>query len=592
MSIYKEAEIAMEFLQDEVIPPSEFEVHVAPDLQSAEDLLTWVEADSTLGKQDRINQMSAIRALAKVQGIPMGAIPLDEANLFRCYGAIRADRSMTKLRRSNIITLLNRVLKRAGLIKVGSRRMGKTTLSWVKLIDLLPHKEDQRGLSTFAKFCSEKGIDPEQVTREVWEDFASETLTRSTFRRPRATVRRVIAASNRARAARHDWPLPEFSKLKSPRLMSIPKDELPPSFWADLDAYVERSSTPTTDIFDDTSPAQLSPNTLRRYRDVAWRTASAQVHAGRPAAEIVSLSALMDEEWLKRAMRWLHARAGNKFLKDHLNTAATWVSFADNYVRPPKPVRDALRRIMKTIDTALGKPEFSRKNIERLDQFTDQATVNDLLLLPYRIFDEISRKKEITVEDATDMMAAVAIELLLTTMIRRKNLARADLKANFWPSKPRPDGRWAFRVEGKDVKNLKPLDFPLMPSTTRLIQFYLKRCWPVLQKEPGSKLFLRKNGKLKGSEGVAHLVRRVVRQRLDLDVNVHLFRHIGAMLYLDEHPGNLEVVRVMLGHGSTKTTQQFYARMKATRAIELFTKTVLGERDALIAKLKLGKRGL
>ena len=373
--------------------------------------------------------------------------------------------------------------------------------------------------------------------------------------------------------------------------MSIPKDDLPPSFWADLDTYVERSSTPTTDIFDDTRPVQLSPDTLRRYRDVAWRTASAQVHAGRPAAEIVSLSALMDEEWLKMAMRWLHTRAGNRFLKDHLNTAATWVSFADNYVRPPKPIRDALRKIMKTIDTALGKPEFSKKNIERLDQFTDQGTVNDLLLLPYRIFDEVRRKKEITVEDATEMMAAVAIELLLTTMIRRKNLAHADLKANFWPSKPRPDGRWAFRVEGKDVKNLKPLDFPLPPSTARLIQFYLKRCWPLLQKEPGTKLFLRKNGKLKGSEGIAHLVRRVVRQRLDLDVNVHLFRHIGAMLYLDEHPGNLEVVRVMLGHGSTTTTQQFYARMKATRAIELFTRTVLGERDALIGKLKLGKRG-
>jgi hypothetical protein len=240
------------------------------------------------------------------------------------------------------------------------------------------------------------------------------------------------------------------------------------------------------------------------------------VHAGRPAAEIVSLSALMDEEWLRRAMRWLHARAGNRFLKDHLNTAATWVSFADNYVRPPKPVRDALRNIMKTIDTALGKPEFSRKNIERLDQFIDQAAVNDFLLLPYRIFDEISRKKEITVEAATEMMAAVAIELLLTTMIRRKNLARADLKANFWPSKPRPDGRWAFRVEGKDVKNLKPLDFPLLPSTTRLIQFYLKRCWPLLQKEPGTKLFLRMNGEMKASGGVAHLVRRVVRQRLGI----------------------------------------------------------------------------
>jgi hypothetical protein len=89
---------------------------------------------------------------------------------------------------------------------------------------------------------------------------------------------------------------------------------------------------------------------------------------------------------------------------------------------------------------------------------------------------------------------------------------------------------------------------------------------------------------------MANLVVSTVRKRLDLDVNVHLFRHIGAMLYLDKHLGGLEVVRVMLGHGSTKTTERFYARLKATKAIELFTKVVFGERDAMIEQLKLGKK--
>ena len=84
------------------------------------------------------------------------------------------------------------------------------------MIGSLLKKEDQRGLSTFAKYCSEKAIDPEQVTREVWQDFVSETLTKSTFRRPRATVRRVIAALSRARATIPDWPIPEFPQAKKP----------------------------------------------------------------------------------------------------------------------------------------------------------------------------------------------------------------------------------------------------------------------------------------------------------------------------------------------------------------------------------------
>jgi site-specific recombinase XerD len=89
---------------------------------------------------------------------------------------------------------------------------------------------------------------------------------------------------------------------------------------------------------------------------------------------------------------------------------------------------------------------------------------------------------------------------------------------------------------------------------------------------------------------MAHLVVSTVRKRLGLDINVHLFRHIGAMLFLDKHLGSLEVVRVMLGHGSTKTTEKFYARLKATKAIELFTTAVFGERDAMIEQLKLGRK--
>lgn len=86
---------------------------------------------------------------------------------------------------------------------------------------------------------------------------------------------------------------------------------------------------------------------------------------------------------------------------------------------------------------------------------------------------------------------------------------------------------------------------------------------------------------------MANLVSKTIRRCLDLDVNVHLFRHIGTMLYLDAHPGNLGVPQVMLGHTSITTTQKFYARLQATQAIKHFTAVVLGARNDKIAKLKL-----
>src|SRR4029077_6748835 len=163
--------------------------------------------------------------------------------------------------------------------------------------------------------------------------------------------------------------------------------------------------------------------------------------------------------------------------------------------------------IMNKIAKQLGTPEFSRRNIEKLEQFNDPKVVDEFLLLPFRIWDEVCRKKVITVEDATLMMAAVGIEILLATMVRLKNLANADLKTNFWPAKPRPDGTWTFRVKAKDVKNHKDLDFKLGKQTTRLIEFYLKKCWPLLAKGPTTtKLFLRTDGAPKGSVMMAHLV--------------------------------------------------------------------------------------
>lgn len=368
----------------------------------------------------------------------------------------------------------------------------------------------------------------------------------------------------------------------------IPRDLLPSSFWSDIGTYLELSGKPAKNIFDTTAAKQLRPDTLVRYREVAWRTASAQVHAGRSPAAIVNLSALLDIHWLKEGLNWQRARAGDKFLKDHLNMAAAWLSMADNYVHPGEAVRDAIRgEIFDFIERELGPAEFSDKNMKKLDQFSSPEVVNEFLYLPYRILSEIKKKKAITVEDATEMMAAVAIELLLATMVRRKNLAHLDLSKHFWPVAPTKDNKWHILIEQDEVKNKQPLRFSLQKQTIALLQFYMAKCRPLLKAKATNMLFLRTDGTPKGRCMVADLVKRTIRRRLDLDVNVHLFRHIGTMIYLDAHPGDFGVPKVMLGHKWQTTTEKFYARLCATKAIEHFTTVVLGERNARLTKLKI-----
>jgi integrase len=443
-------------------------------------------------------------------------------------------------------------------------------------------------LSSLGKFCSRLNIDPKEVTLAVWQDYRDETLYGSSFKNPRAALQRTLKASNAALVTMPNWPLPELPKLINPRLVSIAKNDLPPSFWQDIENYVLMSSTPAKNIFDQNWPKQLSPATLQRYRAVAWRTASAQVHDGRHAVEITSLAALLDVAWLQKAMSWFYHRADNIFLKEHLNTAATWVSFADNYVHPPADTIDQIRKgIFKMIEKKLGPAGFSKKNIEKLEQFSNSTIVKDLLFTPYQIMAEIKKKKVIAVHDAIQMMAAVGIELLLTTMIRSKNLADINLQTHFWPKQPTPAGAWSLLVGPSDVKNRKPLRFALAKPTVRLIDFYLMNCRPLLLKKSSDMLFLRANGEPKGRTMTANLITRTIRRRLDLDVNVHLFRHIGTMLYLDAHPGHFGVPQVMLGHTSDRTTRKFYAHLQTTQAIRHFTAAVLGTRNDEVNRLRI-----
>ncbi|WP_428667636.1 tyrosine-type recombinase/integrase [Reyranella sp.] len=598
MSIDKEAlENAMEFLPDEPIVSLASDIRASPPpLNTAQDLLEWVLGDPQRNKNQKSNEAAAIKWLGKVDGIPLASIPLEVRYLVDDrVKRIRQHKPLKKVRRSNIVTLLNQVLCRAGILKVGSRRGGITSHDWTVLINSICDKDARVSLSTLGKFCSSRNIPPSGVTLAVWDEFAEETLYKSSFKKPRATLQKTLRACNRARATISNWPLPEFPKLINPRLVSVPKGDLPTTLWKDIDTYVNMSSTPPKNIFDITWPTQLSPDTLQRYRDVAWRTASAQVHQGRAPSEITSLDALLEVGWLQKAMSWFHQHAGDTFLKDHLNMAATWVSFADNYVHPPAERINQIRNgIFKVIEKKLGTPGFSKKNIEKLEQFSNPAIVEDFLFLPYRIMAEIKKKKVITINDATQMMAALAMELLLTTMVRRKNLADIDLKTSFWPAQPTAGGVWSLVVDPRDVKNKQPLRFELTKQTIGMIQFYLKRCRPLLLKAStggqhhSDLLFLPVSGKFQNRRTmVANLVSNLIRKCLDLNINVHLFRHIGTMLYLDAHPGNFGVPQVMLGHTSDKTTQKFYAHLQATKAIKHFTAAVLGSRNDKITKLKL-----
>ncbi|GGH18924.1 hypothetical protein GCM10007036_21420 [Alsobacter metallidurans] len=53
-------------------------------------------------------------------------------------------------------------------------------------------------------------------------------------------------------------------------------------------------------------------------------------------------------------------------------------------------------------------------------------------------------------------------------------------------------------------------------------------------------------------------------------MNAHLFRHLAAYIFLRQHPGEFETVRVLLGHKSIRTTVSFYCAIEQEDAFRRY----------------------
>jgi len=135
-------------------------------------------------------------------------------------------------------------------------------------------------------------------------------------------------------------------------------------------------------------------------------------------------------------------------------------------------------------------------------------------------------------------------------------------------------------IPAHEVKNGVDLDFELPDQSANLISWYIKQ---VREAEPGnSALFPSPDGGHKDKDTLAIQLMDTVKCHTGFTVNLHLFRHIAALIYLRLNPGGYEVMRRVLGHKKMDTTSNFYAGLEATAAARHF--------DAEILKLRNGSQ--
>jgi integrase len=157
--------------------------------------------------------------------------------------------------------------------------------------------------------------------------------------------------------------------------------------------------------------------------------------------------------------------------------------------------------------------------------------------------------------------------------VRIGNLARLDLDRNL--IRPGCGKEIHIVIEPEDVKNDEPLHFPLPAESVALIDRYLNEFRPHLATPGCTALFPGRHGGSKSLKALRSQICGAVHRYTGMSIHPHLFRHIAAKLYLDEHPGGYEVIRRVLGHRSISTTTSFYCGLETVSAVRHFDETIL-----------------
>jgi integrase len=158
--------------------------------------------------------------------------------------------------------------------------------------------------------------------------------------------------------------------------------------------------------------------------------------------------------------------------------------------------------------------------------------------------------------------------VLLAAPMRIKNLASITLDRHL--VQIREGGSAHLVLPGPEVKNKAALEFPLPPEVLALIHTYIRRALPVLAGGPSRFLFPARSGGTKPEAQLSVQLKKAIARHAGLDLNVHAFRHLAAMLFLRRHPGEYETVRLLLGHKSLATTVRAYCGLEDSDAFRRY----------------------
>jgi integrase len=519
--------------------------------------------------------LAALRTVGRVLQRPLERIPADPRHLSAKLQDV-APRAigLSPGRWANVRSLTRSALALGGQMSPG-RHLTPLSPNWEALYRRLPSRRMRMELYRFLRFCSCQGIEPEAFTEAASSAFRADLENTFFLKDPGATFAAMARAWRAAQAVVEGWPPVAIAVPdRRHRNWTHPWSHFPASLRQDCEAWCDRLAG--RDLLADGPMRAVRPSTVA-HRERQIRTfACAVALQGRDPDTITSLRDLVEIEVLKSGLRYLIARNGGKATINIYYLAAALKAVAQHYLHMEQHRLDQMTAIMRRL--AVGRRGLTETNRSRLRQLDDRENAKALVRLPSKLLVLAARNPKARA-GALQAQAAVATEILLMAPIRIGNLAGLDLDRNL--IRPGSGKEIHIVIEPEDVKNEEPLHFPLPAQSAALIDRYLTEFRPHLATPRCTALFPGKGGGPKSLSTLRAQISKTVKRYTGMTINPHLFRHIAAKLYLDENPGGYEVVRRVLAHRSTTTTETFYCGLETVSAVRHFDETILKIREKI-----------
>ena len=519
-----------------------------------------------LAERSRQDMASAVRTVVKALGQPADRIPADPRLLgIRLKSISPVALGMSGARWDNVRSLLRRALKLVTKVLPGC---DKTPLSetWSTLFALIaPRRSERIRLSRLVHWLCSHQILPQAVTHADFERFHQELLTEALLSDPEATWADAVQAWNRAVNAIPTWPQLRIERVSRKEVYVMKWDKFPVSLKQDVDAWLGRLVS--HDFTDEGPTRAVSTSTLARREYQLRAFASALVLRGREATGLTSLAVCLNHENFTEGLRFFRERQGGKNTTTVHSMGTMLKGVARHWLKADTKTLERMAIVNRKL--AVEQRGLTQKNRDRLRPLQDPEKARALVCLPLTIRDNIARTKGTQRHRLIQAQMAVAIELLLLAPIRIGNLVAIDIDRHLI----RVGKKLHLVIPAEEVKNKTDLEFELPDESAELINWYIKD----VRRAPSDNraLFPGRKGDAKTVSTLRQQIIKVVGKYTGLLVNPHLFRHIGAKLFLDRNPGAYEVIRRVLGHKSMNTTTNFYTGLETYGATRRFDETII-----------------